>query len=99
MMHLNIAVAHCKHNLEEYIMKIDYPLEEAYKICEELNNKSAMAFVLVKSGRNIHGVLMMTDIFLATTVEGLGRMAKHSDESMVPKMKLQLNQVLDTCSQ
>ena len=57
-----------------------------------------MALVLVKSGRNIDGVLMMTDIFLATTTEGLGKMAKYSDDSLVGKMKLQLSQVLQTCS-
>ena len=78
-------------------MRIDYPLEQAYKICQEMNNKSAMAFILVKSGRNIDGVLMMTDIFLATTTEGLGKMAKHDDDSLVSKMRVQLGQVLQTC--
>ena len=96
-MHLDIVVAHRKDQLEQYIMDIDYPLEEAYKICEEINNKSAMAFLLVKSGRNVDGVLMMTDIFLATTAEGLGKMAKTGDDSFVDKMKAQFRQVLRTC--
>lgn len=56
-----------------------------------------MAFILVKSGRNIDGVLMMTDIFLATTREGLGKIAKNEDDSLVAKMRVQLNQVLQTC--
>lgn len=41
------------HKLDQYIQMIDYPLEEAFKICEEKSNKTAKAYILIKSGRNV----------------------------------------------
>lgn len=41
------------HKLDQYIQMIDYPLEEAFKICEDKSNKTAKAYILIKSGRNV----------------------------------------------
>jgi hypothetical protein len=61
--HLMVVVQYCPDKLSENILKIHYPLEEAYKVCEQFNNKTAMAYVLIKSGRNQEGVLLICDLF------------------------------------
>lgn len=41
-----------------------YPLEECYRVCERVGNRVAMAEILVRSGRNVEGVKMLTEVFI-----------------------------------
>jgi hypothetical protein len=43
---------------------MDYPLEEAFKICEQKANTTAKAYIMIKSGRNMEGLLLLCDTFL-----------------------------------
>jgi len=42
---------------------MDYPLDEAYRICEEAGHKPAMAYLACKKGMAVEGAMILTDVF------------------------------------
>ncbi len=77
---------------------MNYPLEEAFKVCEQCGNKTAMAYVLIKSGRNLEGVLLICDLFAANCREVLRNLARNVGGDgvvlQIGKMEEQLERVL-----
>ena len=62
--HLDIVLREHSDTIEEFISRIDYPLEEAFRMCEERNNRMGKACIPIKSGRNMEGVMIISEIFL-----------------------------------
>lgn len=68
-------------------------------MCEENNNRMGKACILIKSGRNMEGVMIMSEIFLEAVREYLPILKKsgQSDEERENKIMGQLQAVLGTC--
>jgi hypothetical protein len=62
--HLEIVLRDYGEDVEQFIERVDYPLEEAFRMCEERNNRMGKACILIKSGRNMEGVIIISEIFL-----------------------------------
>jgi hypothetical protein len=81
---------------------MNYPLEEAYRVCEQSNNKTAMAYILIKSGRNMEGVMLICDLFIANSREVFRDLAKNVENAntqmLIGKMDEQLTKILEACS-
>lgn len=68
-------------------------------MCEEGNNRKGKAFILIKSGRNMEGVLIIAEIFLESIQEYLRGLFKKIEYGMEKKERImsQLQVVLNTC--
>jgi hypothetical protein len=93
------VVKHHSAKLDEYIQKIEYPLEEALKICEDKNNKTAKAYIMIKSGRNLEGLLELCDVFLTHCDVLFGNIARKRlvDNESVTALSQQLDKLLIAC--
>jgi CRISPR/Cas system-associated protein Cas7 (RAMP superfamily) len=91
-----------KELLQDYVLKIGYPLEEAFKVCEQCNNKTAMAYTLIKSGRNLEGVMLIADLFIASSKEVFRDLAKGNEtdttKELLDKMSTHLGKILEVCT-
>lgn len=97
--HLEIVLREHSEQVEEFIEKIEYPLEEAFRMCEESNNRMGKACILIKSGRNMEGVTIISEIFLESVREYLPLLRKTGaeDEDRVSLIMKQLGAVVGTC--
>lgn len=61
-----------------------------------------MAYILIKSGRNLEGVQLICDLFISNSREVFRDLAKNTEtnttQQLILKMDDQLNKVLETCS-
>jgi hypothetical protein len=68
-------------------------------MCEESNNRMGKACILIKSGRNMEGVMIMSEIFLESVREYLPQLKKTGqvDEEKTRAIMRQLGAVVATC--
>ena len=67
-------------------------------MCEEHNNRMGKACILIKSGRNMEGVIIISEIFLESVREYLSLLRKGSaEEERKPRILTQFRVVLQTC--
>lgn len=97
--HLEIVLREHADIVEQFIERVDYPLEEAFRMCEESSNRMGKACILIKSGRNMEGVIIISEIFLESVREYLPVLRKTGeiDEERKTRIMSQLKAVLDTC--
>jgi hypothetical protein len=50
LIHLGIVLKYEKQEVEYFLRKMDYPLDDAYRICEEAGHKPAMAYLACRKG-------------------------------------------------
>lgn len=61
-----------------------------------------MAYILIKSGRNLEGVVLISDLMIANLREVLKDLARNVEnpniEQEIKKMTEQLSKILETCT-
>lgn len=71
-------------------------------MCELSSNKTAMAYILIKSGRNLEGVLLICELFIAGCRELFRDLAKNAEspasQQQLAKLDEQLTKILETCT-
>lgn len=77
---------------------MDYPLDEAYRICEEAAHKPAMAYLAFKKGMILEGALILADVFCEVSDETVRAIAKkHNPDKTV--LYERLRQMLSMCAE
>ena len=97
LVHLSMVIKHQKDEVENFLKTMDYPLDEAYKICEEAQFKPAMAYIAIKKGKFSEGLMILTDIFCELSEHVVKALAKKQSPDTTQLM-VRLNQIIQVCS-
>lgn len=76
---------------------MDYPLDEAYRICEEAGHKPAMAYLAVKKGKIREGLTILIDIFCELSDDVVKQLARRQSPDKT-QLILRLRQMIQVCA-